>query len=80
MIQELLLDKHDIQRRHYLIVHGLIALMRAIFEMWGEPIINYSTKAIVIELIKQNVVIDGFEGFFKINEYSKRSSSCPVYH
>ena len=72
MIQELMLDKHDIQRRHYLIVHGLIALMRAIFEMWGEPIINYSTKAIVIELIKQNVVIDGFEGFYKINEYSKR--------
>ena len=28
--------------------------LRAIFEIWGEPIINYSTKAIVIELIKQN--------------------------
>ena len=46
--------------------------LRAIFEIWGEPIINYSTKAIVIELIKQNIVIDGVEGFFKINEYSTR--------
>ena len=27
---------------------------------------------IVIELIKQNVVIDGVEGFFKIKEYSTR--------
>ena len=33
---------------------------------------NYCTKAIMIELIKQNVVIDGVEGFFKINEYSTR--------
>ena len=46
--------------------------LRAIFEIWEEPIINYSTKAIVIELIKQNIVIDGVEGFFKINEYSTR--------
>ena len=35
---------------------------RANFEIWGEPIISYSTKAIVIELIKQNMVIDGVEG------------------
>ena len=65
MVQELILDEHHIQRRRYLIVHGLLALMRAIFEICGELIINYSTKAIMIELIKQNVVIDGFEGFFK---------------
>ena len=72
MVQELILDEHHIQRRLYLIVHGLLALMRAIFEIWGELIINYSTKAIMIELIKQNVVIDSFEGFFKINKYPTR--------
>ena len=46
--------------------------LRAIFEIWGEPIINLSTKAIVIEPIKQNVVIDGVEGIFKVSGYSTR--------
>ena len=49
--------------------------LRAIFEILGEPFINYSTKAIVIELIKQNVAIDCVEGFFKIREYSTRYQS-----
>ena len=44
----------------------------AIFEIWGEPTVTYSTKTIVIKLIKQDVVIDGIESFFKINEYSTR--------
>ena len=48
--------------------------LRAIFEIWLEAIINFSKKAvnIVIELIKQNVMIDGVQGFFKINEHSTR--------
>ena len=57
MVQELILEEHHIQRQLYLIYDGLLALF---------------TKAIVIELIKQNVVIDCVEGFFMINEYSTR--------
>ena len=57
MVQELILEEHHIQRRLYLIYDGLLALF---------------TKAIVIEPIKQNVVIDCVEGFFMINEYSTR--------
>ena len=46
--------------------------LRAMFEILGEPVINCSSKAIVIELIEQDVVIDGIESFFEINEYSTR--------
>ena len=38
--------------------------LHAIFKIRGEPIINLYSKAVVIEFIKQNVVIDSTKGFF----------------
>ena len=49
--------------------------LHPIIQIRGEPIINNSTKTIVIKFVKQNVMIDSIKSFLEVYEDSAREKT-----
>ena len=47
-----------------------LSCLHAIIQIWGKPFIYGATKAIMVELTEQDIVVDSVKGFFDVYENS----------